>query len=132
MWLRIECKGHVSEMNSGPFNNPFITLCCDGSSVTSKFCVFFQPVAMGSLDTGCFLTNFSQILDMKSAQDSIVIHLIYVLRLNTCMSGESHSTGWILVAVCSGIFQKIVNSYQLIHCTMLARHASSYTMILTS
>lgn len=37
MWLRVECEDHVSEMNSGPFNNPFITLCCDGSSVTFKF-----------------------------------------------------------------------------------------------
>ena len=51
MWLRIECEGRVSEMNSGPFNNPFITLCCDGSSVTFKFCVFFQPVATGSFSS---------------------------------------------------------------------------------
>ena len=56
MWLRIECKGRVSKMDSGLFNNPFITLCCDGSSVTLKFCVFFQLVATGSLDTGCFLS----------------------------------------------------------------------------
>lgn len=62
MWLRIECKGRVSEMNSGPFNNPFITLCCNGSSVTFKFCVFFQPVTSGLVDTGCFLSLLKQLL----------------------------------------------------------------------
>ena len=39
-WLRIECRGHISEAVCGTLYNPFITLECDRSSTT--FQVFFS------------------------------------------------------------------------------------------
>ena len=42
VWLRIECKGCISEAVCGPLYNPFITLQCIGSSTTFKFCIFFN------------------------------------------------------------------------------------------
>ena len=63
IWLRIECEDRISEVTSGPFFNPFITLCCDGKSITFKFCVYFQPVFSGTVDTGCFLSLLKQLPD---------------------------------------------------------------------
>ena len=51
IWLTIECCSRITKIDSGPFNNPRITIFCDGNSATCKFSAFFHTIASGPVDT---------------------------------------------------------------------------------
>jgi len=50
-WLTIECSSHITKIDSGPFFNPRITICCDGDSATYKLTAFFRTIPNGPVDT---------------------------------------------------------------------------------
>ena len=44
MWLRIECKGYVSEINSGPLDNLFLNQACAGLQPVLIWFLKIDPV----------------------------------------------------------------------------------------